>query len=395
MFRSYDYYKSAIDGRALPAAVIDLDAIAENARRVLAAANGKQIRVVSKSIRCVAMIKHILDLSEQFQGVMCYSADEAVFLSQQGLSDLMVAYPTGVPASIDNVCLAIKKGAAITLMVDCVEHVERIDNLAGTHGVTVPLCLDVDMSTQHGPIFFGVKRSPVRSVDDALKVYECSQQCQHVRLEGVMGYDAQIAGVMDKVPGQAIKNKIMRYLKRKSVAMLTPFRGAVVEALRNEGAELSFVNGGGSMSLIPTSQDPVCTEIAVGSAFYGSAIFDNYIDLEFVPAAMFALAVARSPDDNIYTCSGGGYIASGAPGEDRLPSPYLPEQCKLLANEGAGEVQTPVVCLSRKLALGDPVFLRHAKAGEICERFRTALLIADGKVEGEVNTYRGDGQCFF
>ena len=395
MFRSYEDYKNAIDGRALPAAIIDLDAIAENAHRVLAAANGKRVRIVSKSIRCVTMIKHILSLSEQFQGVMCYSADEAVFLSQQGLSDLMVAYPTVVPASIDSVCLAIEKGADITLMVDSVEHVERIDRLAATHGVTVPLCLDVDMSTQHGPIYFGVKRSPVRSVEAALGVYESAKQCQHVRLEGVMGYDAQIAGVMDNVPGQWAKNKLMRYLKRKSIPRLTQLRGEVVRALGDTGAELRFVNGGGSMSLISTSRDPACTEIAVGSAFYASAIFDNYVDLEFVPAAMFALAVARNPDDDIYTCSGGGYIASGAAGRDRLPSPYLPENCNLLPMEGAGEVQTPVVCKSRQLTPGDPVFLRHAKAGEICERFRTALLIVDGKVESEVSTYRGDEQCFF
>jgi D-serine deaminase-like pyridoxal phosphate-dependent protein len=63
--------------------------------------------------------------------------------------------------------------------------------------------------------------------------------------------------------------------------------------------------------------------------------------------------------------------------------------------EGAGEVQTPVLIRSRQLQLGDPVFIRHAKAGEICERFKTALLIENGTVTQEVNTYRGDQQCFF
>ena len=395
MLRTYEEYTRAISGRALPAAIIDLDAIAENARRVLAAANGKRVRIVSKSIRCVSMIKHILSLNDQFQGVMCYSADEAVFLSRQGLSDLMVAYPTGVPASIENVCQAIEQGADITLVVDSVEHVERIDRLAAARSVTVPLCLDVDMSTQHGPIYFGVKRSPVRSVAAAVQVYEFIKQRAHVRLEGVMGYDAQVAGVMDNVPGQWAKNQLMRYLKRLSIAQCTELRGDVVQALRDAGAGLRFVNGGGSMSLRPTGLDPACSEIAVGSAFYASAIFDNYVDLEFIPAAMFALAVARRPEDGIYTCSGGGYVASGAAGKDRLPSPCLPENSQLLPMEGAGEVQTPVVCQSRKLKLGYPVFFRHAKAGEICERFRTALLIVDGKVEREVNTYRGDDQCFF
>ena len=46
------------------------------------------------------------------------------------------------------------------------------------------------------------------------------------------------------------------------------------------------------------------------------------------------------------------------------------------------------------LNLGDPIFLRHSKAGELCERFNTLLLVSDGAVSGQAATYRGEGQAF-
>jgi D-serine deaminase-like pyridoxal phosphate-dependent protein len=61
----------------------------------------------------------------------------------------------------------------------------------------------------------------------------------------------------------------------------------------------------------------------------------------------------------------------------------------------AGEVQTPLhVPAGTDLALGDAVLFRPAKAGEPLERFTTVLLVAKGKIEARVPTYRGEGLCF-
>ncbi|HNR30510.1 MAG TPA: amino acid deaminase/aldolase, partial [Candidatus Hydrogenedentes bacterium] len=88
-------------------------------------------------------------------------------------------------------------------------------------------------------------------------------------------------------------------------------------------------------------------------------------------------------------------IASGAAAPDKLPQPYLPEGARLIVQEGAGEVQTPVRYDGpEKLGLGDPVFMRHAKAGELCERFNTLLLVSRGRIIEETPTYRGQGWCF-
>ena len=95
------------------------------------------------------------------------------------------------------------------------------------------------------------------------------------------------------------------------------------------------------------------------------------------------------------TLLGGGYIASGAPGWDREPEPWLPEGLKLDSQEGAGEVQTPVTGPGALgLRVGDQVYMRHAKAGELCERFDSLLLVRRGEVVDEVPTYRGEGRCF-
>ncbi|MGH9765724.1 MAG: amino acid deaminase/aldolase, partial [Blastocatellia bacterium] len=79
----------------------------------------------------------------------------------------------------------------------------------------------------------------------------------------------------------------------------------------------------------------------------------------------------------------------------RLHRPWLPEGAELLSLEGAGEVQTPIQYRGpEKLGLGDPVLMRHSKAGELCEHFTHLLLVSDGTVVEKVTTYRGDGQCF-
>jgi len=114
------------------------------------------------------------------------------------------------------------------------------------------------------------------------------------------------------------------------------------------------------------------------------------------PAAFFATQVVRKPMPNMITCQGGGYIASGPAGDDRLPMPYSPAGAKMLGMEGAGEAQTPLTLPpgSPGINPGDPVIWQHAKAGELMERFNELLLLRDGKVEDRALTYRGLGKCF-
>ncbi len=68
---------------------------------------------------------------------------------------------------------------------------------------------------------------------------------------------------------------------------------------------------------------------------------------------------------------------------------------RLLGVEGAGEVQTPVAGrAARGLRLGDRVWFRHAKAGELAEHIAEYHLVADARIERTVPTYRGEGHAF-
>jgi D-serine deaminase-like pyridoxal phosphate-dependent protein len=280
-------------------------------------------------------------------------------------------------------------------MVDSPDHINHINAISRKVNVAVPVCIDVDMSSEFPGLHFGVWRSGLRKAEDAVGLYRTIKESSHTRLAGMMGYEAQIAGVGDNNAGQAIMNTVIRTLKNKSAKEIAQRRANVVQALAHEGAQLRFVNGGGTGSLETTAQEDAVTEVTAGSGFFSSALFDNYKNFQHLPAAGFAIEVVRQPKPGMVTCHGGGYIASGEPTPSKAPKPYLPDGLQMVKNEGAGEVQTPLTVPDNvSLNLGDPVFLRHSKSGELCERFNDLHLVSTGAIQETIPTYRGEGKSF-
>jgi D-serine deaminase-like pyridoxal phosphate-dependent protein len=392
--QTYDAYRAALADVPLPAAFVDLDALEANVGTVRERADGVPVRVASKSVRCRAVLDRVTD-ADGIRGLMCYTGREAAYLAAHGFDDLLVAYPVLDRAELESVAGTVADGATVTLMIDCDEHVARAAAVAREADVTIPLCIDVDMSTEHLGQWFGVKRSGVRSVAAALDLAATVDDAAGVTLAGIMGYDAQIAGLPDRDPSRsAAMNAVVRRLKARSKPVLRERRQSVAEALDDEYG-IPLVNGGGTGSVEFTVDDPWVTEVTVGSGFYAPRLFDWYDRFQHEPAAGYAIEVTRHPDPDVYTCRGGGYVASGPPGEDKAPAPELPEGAELLDEEGAGEVQTPVRYDGPvDLDYGDPVVLRHAKAGELCRSFRELHLVRGDEVVETVPTYRGDGRCF-
>ena len=391
----YDFYRNALAGHRLPAAFVDLDALDANLADMRARAGTLPIRLVTKSVRSVAILRRVLASGAPFRGLMCYSPAEAAWLASQGFDDLLVAYPSVEPDDLRAVAAQLRAGRTIALMVDSAAQVQRIAAIAHLEGVVQPLAIDLDMSSDFPGLHFGVFRSPINGPQAALALAAEIARHPSLRLDGLMGYESQIAGLMDEVPGQGAKNAVIRLLKRRSIPEVNERRRATVAALAAAGHALRFVNGGGTGSFESTRNDPSVTELAAGSGLYVPTLFDHYRAFRGRPAAGFAVAVTRAPAPGIVTCAGGGYPASGPGGADRMPKPWLPEGCALIGTEGAGEVQTPVrIPDGVSLAPGDPLLFRHAKAGELCERFNELLLIEGGVVVDKVATYRGDGQCF-
>jgi len=392
---TYAAYKEIFRGQSLPFAYVDMDLLAANVAQVRARAGTKPVRIASKSIRCLPILRHILAADPGFRGVLCFTAPEAVYLSRQGLDDLVIGYPCWQPAQIREVCAEVATGKTIVLMVDSLAHVHHLAALAEAAGAVLPVALDLDMASDFPGLHFGAWRSRVRHPAAARRIAAAIADRPHLRLDGVMGYESQIAGVGDMVPGRRLRSALIRLLKWRSRVEVAARRATLVTAITAAAGPLRFVNGGGSGSLESTSAEACVTELTAGSAFYAPALLDGYVAFRPAPAAGFAIEIVRRPAHGLYTCSGGGYVASGPPGSDRLPQPYLPPRARLVDTEGAGEVQTPVRYAGPEpLALGDPIFLRHAKAGELCERFNTLLLVADGRIVDEVPTYRGAGLCF-
>ena len=377
-----------------PLAAVDLAAFDDNAARLAERANGKPIRVASKSVRCRTLLERVL-ARPGWRGVMAYTLPEAIWLVRAGVTDdVLLAYPTVDRTAIRELASDEKLAAAISIMVDHPAHLDLVDQVTPPGGrPDVRLCLDLDSSWRPGPLHVGVRRSPVHSAAQAAALARRLVARPGFRLVGMMSYEAQIAGVGDAPPRQAMRARAIRLMQSRSLPELIQRRAAAVTAVRQH-TDLEFVNGGGTGSMAATSADPAVTEVTAGSGLYGPTLFDAYTAWQPTPAAFFALSVVRRPAPQIATVLGGGWIASGPAEQSRQPLPYLPAGLKFKPDEGAGEVQTPLLGpAAAKLRPGDRVWFRHAKAGELCEHVNELQLI-DGETATPAPTYRGEGHAF-
>ncbi len=382
-----------------PFAVVHLAAFDANARDLVRRAGGVPIRVVSKSLRCRHLIERAL-ARPGYRGVMSYALAEALWLHGSGMSDdILVAYPTADRAALRALAAHDAAREHVTVTVDSVGHLDFIDATLGPGHPPVRVCLDLDMSWRplpRGPVVqVGTWRSPLRTPAEAAAFAGEILRRPGFTLVGVLGYEGQIAGLGDAPPGRPLRARVVQAMQARSAAELRVRRAEAVRRIRAL-TPLEFVNGGGTGSLESTAADKSVTELAAGSGLVGPTLFDAYRNFHPQPALQFALPVVRRPAPGIATLYSGGYIASGSGTPDRLPTPFRPAGLKLTKVEGAGEVQTPVTgAAADGLSIGDRVWLRHAKGGELAERLTHYNLIdsADGIAES-VPTYRGEGRCF-
>jgi D-serine deaminase-like pyridoxal phosphate-dependent protein len=392
-------YEAIFESVTPPFAFVDLDALQANARLMLAQAAGKPIRIASKSVRSVAILERILQLDAGFAGILSYTLPEALFLARRGLENIVVAYPTAdrqALAELVELATGDPESAPVP-MVDSSPHLDLIESAIGGGPAEVRVCLDLDVGwwPLGGKLArIGPKRSPVRTPERAHETAAEIESRPGTRLVGVMAYEGHIAGVGDRIPGHPLRSAVIRWMQSASERDIHRRLPRIVDAVR-EVAPLEFVNGGGTGSLARTAAAGVVTELTAGSGFYDPVLFDHYRSLALAPAALFVLPIVRRPAPGVVTALGGGYPASGAPGPDRAPEPYLPVGLQLDKQEGAGEVQTPLLGMAaRRLRVGDRVYMRHAKAGELCERFDSLYLVEGERIVDHVPTYRGEGKAF-
>lgn len=377
-----------------PFGAVSVAALAHNAHDMLRRANGTTIRVASKSIRVRGVIDAVLALPG-YSGVLAYTLAEALWLAET-VNDVVVGYPTADRAALRSLAASPQLASRVTLMVDNVAQLDLVDSVLSVgRREPIRVAIELDASWQSKILgFTGVFRSPVRTVDDATALARAVVDRPGFTLVGMMSYEAQIAGVVNRPTGKPVLGHAVDWMQSSSYRELLKRRGAVVAAVRDL-TDLEFVNGGGTGSLERTAADPSITEIAAGSGLFGPHLFDRYSHFHPAPAAAFALSVVRKPRPDMATLLGGGWIASGPPAVDRMPQLAWPEGLEYVPRESAGEVQSPLTGrAAAALEVGDRVWLRHTKAGELSEHLTEFAMVEDGTIVDTMPTYRGEGKVF-
>ncbi|MCF2572309.1 amino acid deaminase/aldolase [Brevibacterium sp. UCMA 11754] len=391
--------RHALKGVEDPVAVIDLEAFDANVTALAQRAQGLPIRVATKSLRTPAAIDRAL-AHQGYSGVFAYSLPEALALHARGVRDILVGYPTVDRRSLSQMFAEAGATQNITLMIDCPTHLDIIDSAraaaaAGDDAQTVRVCLDIDAAYRLGEgvlgsrIHIGARRSPIRDSASAVDLAEHVIARPGIDLVGLMSYEGQIAGTADA--GATARQVMVRAMQRRSIAELRVRRSGIIDAVRAL-TELEFVNGGGTGSFESSAAEGTLTELAAGSGLFSPGFFDGYTHFHHEPAAYFATPVVRRPGPGWVTVFKGGFIASGVPGADRVPTIAWPQGLDYAGLEGAGEVQTPLTGPGTEdLRIGDLVWFRHAKAGELAEHFNEFLVVSGSQVIDTWSTYRGQG----
>jgi D-serine deaminase-like pyridoxal phosphate-dependent protein len=156
----YERYEKAFGERDAPFAFVDLDALEANGRDMLAKAGGKPIRVASKSVRCRALTRTILDGDPGFKGVMTFTLRETLWL---GVADALLAYPTTDREALRELATRDEQPA---IVVDSTDHLDLIDAAAGPKRPPTRVVIEIDLAYMlPGGTKIGAKRSPLRSPD--------------------------------------------------------------------------------------------------------------------------------------------------------------------------------------------------------------------------------------
>jgi len=396
------YWRSidrAVGPQDSPIAALNLPALRHNIADLRDRAGGVPLRIASKSLRVRPIIDALVRL-EHVVGVLAYDLSEASWLAtdqdgRPGIGDVLMGYPSADQRAIAELCSNDQALQRVTVLIDSVDQLDLIDAVrAPARREPIRVAVDLDAALRLPVVGdLGVLRSPVHTIDEAVRLARIVAARPGFTLVGVMSYEAQVAGVGNDVAGKPLQNNIIRTMQWLSMAQLRTRRRRAIAAI-GELADLQMVNAGGTGSIEATARDRSVTDIAVGSGFFGGHLFDTYRHFRPAPALAFALSVVRKPRPDVVTCHGGGWIASGPPAADRLPQAVWPAGLSYLPREAAGEVQTPLRGRAAAgLRVGDRVWFRHTKSGEVSEHVNTIAVI-DGELIGEVHTYRGEGKAF-
>lgn len=151
-------------------------ALDRNIQSIIELSGNKKIRIASKSLRSVPVMRKILAANYRFQGIMCFSPREALFLIEQGFNDLLLGYPAYDERALHEISLLTKQGLIITCMVDCEDHIVYLEKIAEKSKGCFRVCLDIDMVVIFSISFWGQKITSKRCA----KCFENSEKGKRI-----------------------------------------------------------------------------------------------------------------------------------------------------------------------------------------------------------------------
>ena len=266
-------------------------------------------------------------------------------------------------------------------MVDCREHLELLDGGR--------VCLDVDAGwwPLGGRIRIGAKRSPLRTPEQAAALAR-EIAARGLELDGLMMYEAQIAGVGDRPANRAL-GMALRAMQRASARELAARRAAVVAAL----PPLRFVNGGGTGSVEAHGRRAGGHRGGGGIRPVRADPVRRLHELHAPPRRLLRPAGRAPPRRAAWPpCSAAATPPPARPAATASPAPSSRPASGSTARRAPARSRRR--CHGADLQIGDRVWFRHAKAGELCERFDVLHLVEGDRVVATVPTYRGEGRTF-
>src|SRR4051794_30695634 len=140
--RELDAATAALDP---PFAAVDLDAFDSNAASLERRAAGTPIRVATKSVRSVDLIRRVL-ARPGFAGALSYTLPEALWLADRipDLTNIVVGYPTAHREALRELAKSEDKAERVSIMVDSTEQLDFVESVVGSDGPPIRVCVDLD-----------------------------------------------------------------------------------------------------------------------------------------------------------------------------------------------------------------------------------------------------------
>ena len=357
-------------GVAGPALVIDRPRLEANigAVRAALAPTRQSLRVVSKSLPAPALLGAVLDGVGAtdlmvFNGIML---DE--MLAFRPGADILLGRPLPAAQVADFVRRHANNPAPAARpqwLADSAQRLEQYGEIAAAAGAPMRINLEFDVGLHRGGL------ADLAALSEAVDRVLADP---NLRLSGLMGYDAHVAGAAS--PAAEMARVLERY-------------GAAVRLLGEKLGDLSglTLNTAGSPTFALHRDDPWATEVAVGSAFVKPTHYDLPSLTDLRPAAFLAQPVLKVMDPAIFPRrealteaynaldpnSRRGFFIYGGYDDGRPVSPPGIRFSPIWGGRGMLEGSARV-----DLAVDDVVFLRPTESEGVLLRFGD-IAVYDGE----------------